>query len=315
MLKKAAVACLLGLLLLLAACAPNAPADAGHQAAVESFGMAAMPGALAPTLPPTPTPTASPAPTATPRIQAEWYYQRNADLLELLPKNAVFATQDELLAAIGRMDIDPDKPMVALTFDDGPTRGVTDEILDVLERYNGRATFFVVGRCVPGKESLLRRAVSLGCEIGCHTWDHDDLTEISEQDARETIQRTNQAVFDATGYVVKSLRPPGGASNKSVKALAASLDLALVFWSHSTHDYRIKSAEKVAELVFYDSENKHTLQDGDIVLMHDLREYTSDAMESIVSGLVQQGYQLVTVQELLHLSPDGFKPGGSYKKQ
>ena len=316
--KRALFSVMLAGAMLFAACAPaQAPspetASPAMDAAVETFSLLLPPGEQPPAA--ASVPEASPMPTAVPAIQADWYTQRNDELVRLMQRNGAFSSEDEVLAAVARMDIDPDKPMIALTFDDGPTAGVTGKILDVLAKYNARATFFVVGNRIAGNESLLRRAVALGCEIGNHTWDHLNLKKASRDDAKASIEKTNEAVFDATGYRVKSLRPPEGASNDDVKQLAGALDMSLVFWCHSTHDYRMKSAERIAELVFYDSENEHTLCDGDIVLMHDLRSYTADAMEDIVSRLVAEGYQLVTVQELLQLSADGYLPGKSYKRQ
>ncbi len=267
------------------------------------------------TLPPTPTPTATPVPTQTPKITDAWYQQRSEELFALLSRNGSYPSAEAVSAAVLRMEIDPDKPMVALTFDDGPTAGVTGTILDVLEKYNGRATFFIVGQRIAGNEQLLRRAAALGCELASHTWGHDDLKSASTERAAESLKKTADAIYETTGYTVRSLRPPKGESDKAVKELAGSMGLSLVFWSQSTHDYRIDSADKIARYVFKDGESKRELKDGDIVLLHDLRKPTAEAMEAIVSRLVEEGYQLVTVQELLQLSPDGFAPGKSYSRQ
>lgn len=271
--------------------------------------------AALPTAPPTPTPGPTAVPTPEPKIKDVWYQERNAELFRLMQMNGVFTSDDEINAAIARMDIDPDKPMVALTFDDGPTSGVTNRVLDALEKHNCRATFFVVGERVAAHQQLLKRAVTLGCEIGSHTYGHDDLTKLSAERGRDSVQKSLDAVYDACGYRVKSLRPPTGASNSDVKKLASDMGLALVFWSHSTHDYRLKNAKTIEDYVFYDGENKRALQDGDIVLLHDLRDPTGSAVENIVSRLCDAGYQLVTVQELLNLSPDGFTAGKSYSHQ
>ena len=300
------------------------PAETAQAAPPEEYSFVTQGDALSAVLPtlspsPAPTPTAAPAPTpgptAGPKITAAWYAERNETLAELIVLNGGAPDRAAADAIVARMEIDPDKPMIALTFDDGPTNGVTNVILDVLEKYNARATFFVVGSRVPGSEAILRRAVCLGCEIGSHTYNHDELAGLSEAEQRETVEKTSKAVFDACGYRIRSLRPPEGQNTASIKALAAAEDLALVYWSHSTHDYKLKSSRDVADYVQYDRQNKRAIRAGDIVLMHDLRKYTSEAMEEIVSTLVGQGYQLVTVQELLQLSDSGFLPGHSYKKQ
>ena len=114
-------------------------------------------------------------------------------------------------------DIDPDKPMVALTFDDGPYSPVTDRLLDLLEQYGGKATFFVVGNRVSSYTDSVQRAVDLGCEIGIHTWEHANLTKLGEDDILKQIDKTQAALQDAAGYTSAVIRPPGGACNDFVK--------------------------------------------------------------------------------------------------
>lgn len=304
-----------------AATAVNEHTDAAPPAntpacATVDFAMAnEAPKAPAPTVPPTPEPTPSPVPTPEPKIAAPWYQERNETIARLLIENGACLNADEANARVANMEIDPDRPMVALTFDDGPTHGVTDTILDTLEKYNARATFFVVGSRVSGCEALLKRAVCLGCEIGSHTFNHDTLTEMSAERARKTLTDTADAVRAACGYEIRSVRPPKGLSNDDIKALTGDLNCALVFWNHSTHDYRIDKAAKIASYVQFDKEDQKALADGDIILMHDLRKPTAEAMEEIIKTLTDQGYQLVTVQELLNLSDSGFAAGKSYKKQ
>lgn len=299
-----------------AATAPTAaPTAAAERVTFELAQGGGAGSSPAPTMPPTPTPTATPAPTPEPKIKDAWYRQRNDEIAALLVQNGFCETRQEADARVANMSIDPDRPMVALTFDDGPTQGVTNLILDALEQYNGRATFFVVGTRIAGSENLLKRAVSLGCEIGSHTWNHDTLTELSSEGAAKSLQQANDAVKAACGYTVRSLRPPKGLSNAQVKELAGSMGLALVFWNHSTHDYRLDSAQKIAGNVQFDTEDKKALADGDIILLHDLRKPTAEAAPEIIRALTEAGYQLVTVQELLNLSADGFTPGKSYKQK
>ncbi len=298
-----------------AAPAPSATPAAAAERVTFELAQGGAGSAPAPTMPPTPTPTATPAPMPEPKIKDAWYQQRNDEIAALLVQNGFCATREEADARVSNMAIDPDKPMVALTFDDGPTQGVTNKILDALEQCNGRATFFVVGTRIAGSETLLKRAVSLGCEIGSHTWNHDTLTELSGDGAVQSLQKTNDAVKAACGYTVRSLRPPKGESDPSIKQLAGSMGLALVFWNHSTHDYRIDSAAKIAGNVQFDTEDKKALADGDIILLHDLRKPTAEAAPEIIQSLTDAGYQLVTVQELLNLSAGGFSPGKSYKQK
>lgn len=264
--------------------------------------------------PKTPAPTCEPTPV--PTVDAEWYRERNATLRQLLRRNGSFANSDEIDAAVERMYIEPNKPMVALTFDDGPVAGVTDKILDLLEKYNVRATFFVVGVRLkkPEAVALVRRAVSLGCEIGNHTWGHKNMTKITVNEMRKAVAGTNDIVFENTGFTIRLLRPPGGSMDGNVSRIAKEQDMAVVKWSQSGNVHEQDPA-KIAENVQKQIINGKELEDGDIILLHDTKERMVPAVELIIPQLLKEGYQLVTVSELLNLSKDGFEIGKTYHKQ
>ena len=264
--------------------------------------------------PKTPAPTCEPTPV--PTVDAEWYRERNATLRQLLRRNGSFANSDEIDAAVERMYIEPNKPMVALTFDDGPVAGVTDKILDLLEKYNVRATFFVVGVRLkkPEAVALVRRAVSLGCEIGNHTWGHKNMTKITVNEMRKAVVGTNDIVFENTGFTIRLLRPPGGSMDGNVSRIAKEQDMAVVKWSQSGNVHEQDPA-KIAENVQKQIINGKELEDGDIILLHDTKERMVPAVELIIPQLLKEGYQLVTVSELLNLSKDGFEIGKTYHKQ
>ncbi len=182
--------------------------------------------------------------------------------------------------------LDPSRPMVALTFDDGPGR-YTDEILSILEKYNARATFFVQGKAVAGYRDVLQRAVRLGNEIGNHTWGHANLTGgVGNQ-----ISSTNTAVYNATGIYPKIYRPPYGSYNSYVLNQIA---MPAIMWSVDTLDWKTRNAAKTLASVKKDTRN------GSIILMHDIHKPTKDAVEPVVRHLLMSGYQLVTVSELLN---------------
>ncbi|NLI54785.1 MAG: polysaccharide deacetylase family protein [Clostridiales bacterium] len=256
-----------------------------------------------------------PSPTPVPRVNAPWYRERNTALFSLIQRDGCCASDAEIDAAIERMYIDPDKPMVALTFDDGPIPGVTDRILDVLEQYNARATFFVCGwrfRDNDHVKSIARRAVALGCEIGNHTWGHEDLQKLHNiVEKRRTLKDTNKAIFDATGFVARSFRPPGGHIDWDINHLARESGMAVVLWSQSGN-VNETDPEKIAQNVQKQAVNGRELQDGDIILLHDTKPYMVNAVEIIVPQLLEEGYQLVTVWELLNCSEEGFVPGETY---
>ena len=298
-----------------------------HRAQVEQFvsqrlslqSSATAAPAASPALPtemPAQTPRQTAAPSPVPTVDADWYVERNRNLRLLLRRNGLFQNAEEVDAAIEKMYIDPNKPMVALTFDDGPVPGVTDKILDILEKYNVRATFFVVGARLkkPEAVALVKRAISLGCEIGNHTWEHKNMTKLTVNEMRKAIVDTNKIVFDNTGFVVRSLRPPGGNTSWEVTRLATEQSMAVVKWAQSGNVYE-QDPEKIAENVQKQIVNGKELQNGDIILLHDTKERMIAAVELIVPQLLEEGYQLVTVWELLNLSDNGFVVGQTYHNQ
>lgn len=188
--------------------------------------------------------------------------------------------------------IDPALPMVALTFDDGPYSPVTNRILDFLESNGGRATFFMVGNRVSGTQAVLQRMTALGCQVGNHTYQHKYLTKLSDSGIRFQVSLTNQRVAEACGVTPTVVRPPGGFYNKTVSDTLGTMGMSAVMWSIDTRDWKIRNAQKTIEAVL------NHVQDGDIILMHDLYPATADAVEVIIPELVRRGYQLVTVSEL-----------------
>ncbi len=195
--------------------------------------------------------------------------------------------------------LDPNKPMVALTFDDGPGQ-YTDQVLSILDKYNSRATFFVQGKAVSGYADVLKRAVDMGCEIGNHTWSHVNLTSgIGNQ-----ISATNTAVYNATGVYPKIYRPPYGSYNSYV---LNSIAMPAIMWSVDTLDWKTRSVSQNIASV------KKDARDGSIILMHDVHKPTADSVEAIVKHLLMSGYQLVTVSELLDSRCGGAVSGKVYK--
>jgi len=195
--------------------------------------------------------------------------------------------------------------MVALTYDDGPYTPVTNQILDVLEEYNGRATFFVVGSRVPTYKDCIKREASLGCEIGNHTYNHTILTSVNASTIKSEIADTNAAVKNITGQAPKIVRTPGGAVNSTVKA---NVKYPMFNWSVDTLDWKYRNSSSVVSSI------KNNVRDGSIVLMHDLYGSTGTATEQIVPWLVKNGYQLVTVSELMAVKGIDVQKGQLYTR-
>lgn len=193
-------------------------------------------------------------------------------------------TMEELAA-------DGEKKQIALTFDDGPTPTVTNRILDTLEKYHVKATFFVVGRQVEHDNDLLARAVGIGCEIGNHTWDHKNMTKYTKKALEQSIKKTEDIVKQYTGFDVSLVRPTYGNLNKRVKKNVAR---PMIYWNVDTLDWKTRDAKKI-----FSSIKNGKVRDGDIVLMHDLYPETADALEKIIPYLQKEGYEFLTVSELM----------------
>ena len=197
--------------------------------------------------------------------------------------------------------IDKNKKMVALTYDDGPSI-YTPRVLKTLKENNSVATFFVVGNRVPTYSDTVKKAHDMGCEIGNHTYEHKNLTRVSEAEVKRQITKTNRNVKKVTGQAPVIVRPTGGATNANVKQWVG---MPSIIWSIDTLDWKTRNADSTKKAVL------DYVKDGDIVLMHDLYSATASASETIIPELVKRGYQLVTVSELAECR-GGMKETGAY---
>lgn len=218
------------------------------------------------------------------------------------PQNPEENTDGKVMRG-GRL-IDPSKPMIALTFDDGPYAPVGNRIMDALERHNGRATFFVVGNRVAQYKTEIKRMQDNGHEVGNHTYEHKNMSKLSAAEIRSQIARCNEAVAAVTGVSPKVTRMPGGNYNSTV---TANVNYPIIMWNIDTLDWKTKNAQKTINSVI------GKVQDGDIVLMHELYTASADAAETIIAKLSEQGYQLVTVSEMAEFR-GGMSPGKIYNK-
>ena len=201
--------------------------------------------------------------------------------------------------------IDPSARMVALTFDDGPTE-TTKKILDVLEKYDARATFCIVGANIETHKKTIARAVDLGCELVSHTWNHSALTTMSTDNLKKDTERVSDALYKISGVKPVFVRPPGGSYNSTTSKTIGSMGMATLFWSIDPQDWSHLNSNTTYTRVM------DNVKDGSIVLLHDLVISTGTAVEKLVPDLIKKGYQLVTVSELLTYSDVGIKPGLVY---
>ena len=220
--------------------------------------------------------------------------------------DGIWVTEKDAAAPEGPKNggIDPTRPMVALTFDDGPSK-YTERILNSLEANGGRATFFMVGNRVASYASTVKRMADLGCETDSHTWAHTYLTNMSEGQILQSLNQTCDAIVAAGGNAPKGVRPPGGKINDASKAVLAKAGMPSIVWSVDTLDWKTRNAQKTIDTVL------SQVKDGDIVLMHDLYEQSAIAAETLIPELTKRGYQLVTVSEMAELR-GGMAAGHSY---
>lgn len=201
--------------------------------------------------------------------------------------------------------IDPEQPMIALTFDDGPKASVTNRILKSLEEAGGRATFFMVGSNVAVNEDSVNQMVAQGCQVGNHTFGHKYITNLTAQELETQLGGTNQAVLDACGILPMVMRPPGGKTDEASLNALAEMGMPAILWSIDTKDWKHRDAQITIQTVL------DQVRDGDIILMHDIYSATADAAEVLIPALVERGFQLVTVGELASFR-GGMAPGQKY---
>lgn len=199
-----------------------------------------------------------------------------------------------------RKDLDPNKPMVALTFDDGPYAPVTRKILSVLKKHDSKATFFCVGNRLTNYAQTVKLAYEQGCQIASHTYDHVQLTSLKKKKIKSQVAKTDKSLEKIVGCKTTALRPPGGFVDKKVRK---AVDVPMVCWSIDTQDWKSRNKKKILKQC-------KSIRDGDIVLMHDLYPTTAAAVEKLVPKLKKKGFLLVTVDELFYykgISPQAGK--------
>ena len=190
--------------------------------------------------------------------------------------------------------VDPNRPMVALTFDDGPKASVTNRILNSLEANGGRATFFMVGSNVTaGNIPTIQRMAAMNCEVANHTNDHKYLSKIGADSIISQVQTTSQKIQNACGVAPKLVRPPGGYYNQAALNVLGNMGMSAVMWSIDTRDWQHKNPSKTISSVL------DHVKDGDIILMHDYYETSVTAALEVVDILQKRGFQFVTVEEIL----------------
>lgn len=200
----------------------------------------------------------------------------------------------------------PGTKYVALTFDDGPSGKYTRALLDGLYDRGAKATFLLCGYRLKDYPDLAQRILEEGHEIGCHGYSHDSMKAMSRRQIAQEILDTEALLPE--GCHPAFLRPPGGLSSDAVRQVAQARGLAILHWSVDPQDWEIHNKAAIEKAVL------EKVQDGDIILLHDITIASVEAALDIVDALLQQDYEFVTVSELARLRGQRPKAGTVYKK-
>lgn len=207
--------------------------------------------------------------------------------------------------------IDATKPMVALTFDDGPGK-YEDRILAAFRKYGGKGTFFFVGNQAEKYPNVVKRVAEAGHEVANHSYKHENLPKLSQAGATQSLAKTNEILRRLSGQSVSLVRPPYGATSSSVKAALQNQGQPSILWSIDTLDWKTRNAKSSINIVL------QQVKDGDVILMHSIYAQSAEAAEALIPALQERGYQLVTVSELAKARGVSLQAGqnyGSFRKK
>lgn len=224
-------------------------------------------------------------------------------LQSLKEQYSIFKTNDPNIVVIRGRTIDISKPMLALTYDDGPRTDVGARLMNVFEQYGQRTTFFMVGNRVPSRADEVRRMAADGHEVANHTYDHVYLNKVGAETIHNQVNACNDIIEQTCGIRPRIMRLPGGNKNSTV---LANINMPIILWNIDTRDWSHRNTQTTINSII------GKVKDGDIVLMHELYESTAAASEYVVPQLVSQGFQLVTVSELAELKGKTLADGGVY---
>lgn len=184
------------------------------------------------------------------------------------------------------------KKLLALTFDDGPSK-YTDELLNILKEKNIKATFFIMGQSLEKNPNILEKEIKNGNEIGIHCYSHKLFTRLTEDQIKEQIKKTYNLIYEDCSISPKLIRVPYGSLNNKVKNVLNNLELTSVLWNVDSLDWKFKNTTKTYNYVL-----KRTTG-NDIILMHDTFRTSVKAAEKIIDHYLSEGYTFVTVSEFL----------------
>lgn len=188
------------------------------------------------------------------------------------------------------------KKQIALTFDDGPNERWTEKYLDLLADKGIKASFFMLGKNAKNHPELVRKVSAAGHDIGIHSYDHDDLKKQEYAAIQEDLILSQDTIAQITGVVPTLFRPPYGSIDAQVIEVAQEQGLLMVLWNVDPQDWLLDTKEKVAKAVL------DHVEPGNIVVMHEGKSVTYGALPMIIDTLKEEGYEFVTIRELVYES-------------
>ena len=194
---------------------------------------------------------------------------------------------------------------IALTFDDGPGN-FCDELLDFLKDRGIHVTFFMIGNLVPSHAKQVKRMYEEGHELGNHSYTHPELNKLSAEGIRSEIKKTDDAIYKAAGVYPTVMRPPYGATNNTV---VNNIDYPLILWNVDTLDWKYRDKDYVADQVYKGAGS------GNIILCHEIHRSTIDGVKIAIDKLLAEGWQFVTVSELLSCDGSEIKNHTKYSQK
>lgn len=206
----------------------------------------------------------------------------------------------------GKDNIKEKKPLkyVALTFDDGPS-SFTEEIIDLLQKYNYNATFFVLGNKLNlNYKDILKKSIKNGNEIGVHGYSHRSFTKMRQATMEEEITKTKKYIKNLTGYESTLVRPPYGNITKTIKNYNLG---PYILWNNDTLDWKLRDANKISSRLI------NSIEDKSIILMHDTYLTTFKALEIILPYLKENNYVVTTVSKIYELNGITLENNKSYR--
>ncbi len=225
------------------------------------------------------------------RVQNRWFTLILWTIIFMITGSLILKINHGKYRTPIQQEINPNKPMVALTFDDGPNPRYTPRVLDVLYKNNALATFFICGEDIEGNENLIKEMINHGHEIENHTDTHKNLSLLTKDKIIEEVVLPQKRIEKIVPtYKFKYIRPPYGEYSETVED---AIDQPLILWDVDSDDYIVTDVEKIVDNVL------SSVKDGSIVVFHDDNRYTVAALKKIIPELEKQGYQFVTVSQLL----------------